>query len=54
MRWFGRLDSKAIRRSVFLSMADLQDSINAFLVDWNNDHETIPLDRNRRLYPGKT
>jgi hypothetical protein len=36
-RWFGHLDSKAIRRGVFLSVADLQASIEAFLVAWNND-----------------
>ena len=28
-RWFGHLDSKAIRRGVFLSVADLQASIGA-------------------------
>src|SRR5215207_2717290 len=30
-RWFGHLDNKAIRRGVFLSVADLQASIEAFL-----------------------
>jgi transposase len=30
-RWFGHLDSKAIRRGVFLSVADLQAAIEAFL-----------------------
>ena len=35
--WFGHLDSKAIRRGVFLSVADLEASINAFLDAWNND-----------------
>ncbi len=34
-RWFGHLDSKAIRRGVFLSVADLQESIQAFLKAWN-------------------
>ena len=29
--WFGHLDNKAIRRGVFLSVADLQASIEAFL-----------------------
>ena len=36
-RWFGRLDNKAIRRGVFLSVADLQASIEAFLTAWNQD-----------------
>src|SRR5882762_4485626 len=36
-RWFGHLDNKAIRRGVFLSMADLQTSIKAFLAAWNQD-----------------
>jgi hypothetical protein len=36
-RWFGHLDSKAIRRGVFLSVADLQTSIEAFLNAWNQD-----------------
>ena len=30
-RWFGYLDNKAIKRGVFLSVADLQASIAAFL-----------------------
>ena len=34
-RWFGHLDDKAIRRGVFLSVADLQASIEAFLQAWN-------------------
>jgi transposase len=34
-RWFGHLDSKAIRRGVFLSVADLKASIEAFLKAWN-------------------
>jgi transposase len=34
-RWFGHLDSKAIRRRVFLSVADLESSIEAFLQVWN-------------------
>src|SRR5216684_2202714 len=34
-RWFGHLDNKAIRRGVFLSVADLQASIHAFLQAWN-------------------
>jgi transposase len=34
-RWFGHLDNKAIRRGVFLSVADLQASIQAFLLAWN-------------------
>ena len=36
-RWFGHLDNKAIRRGVFLSVADLQASIEAFLQAWNKD-----------------
>jgi len=36
-RWFGHLDNKAIRRGVFLSVADLQASIEAFLTIWNQD-----------------
>jgi len=33
----GHLDSKAIRRGVFLSVADLQASIEAFLHAWNKE-----------------
>ena len=36
-RWFGHLDSKAIRRGVFLSVTDLQNSIEAFLTAWNQN-----------------
>ena len=36
-RWFGELDSKAIRRGVFRSVEDLEGSIDAFLTVWNND-----------------
>jgi hypothetical protein len=36
-RWFGHLDNKAIRRGVFLSVADLQASIEAFTTAWNQD-----------------
>jgi hypothetical protein len=36
-RWFGHLDNKTIRRGVFLSVADLQASIAAFLTAWNQD-----------------
>jgi len=36
-RWFGHLDSKAIRRGVFRSVADLQAAIEAFLKAWNED-----------------
>jgi len=36
-RWFGHLDHKAIRRGVFLSVADLESSIGAFLQTWNKD-----------------
>lgn len=34
-RWFGHLDNKAIRRGVFLSVADLQAAIAAFVKAWN-------------------
>lgn len=34
-RWFGHLDSKAIRRGVFRSVADLKAAIEAFLTAWN-------------------
>ncbi len=36
-RWFGELDSKAIRRGVFRSVEDLKASIDAFLTTWNNN-----------------
>jgi hypothetical protein len=36
-RWFGHLDNQAIRRGVFLSVADLQASIGAFLHTWNEN-----------------
>lgn len=36
-RWFGELDSKAIRRGVFRSVEDLEASIGAFLKAWNQD-----------------
>ena len=36
-RWFGHLDSKAIRRGVFRSVTDLQASIDAFLHAWNQN-----------------
>jgi DDE superfamily endonuclease len=36
-RWFGHLDNKAIRRGVFLSVADLEASIEALLTAWNQD-----------------
>jgi hypothetical protein len=38
-RWFGHLDHKAIRRGVFLSVADLQAAIEAFLTAWNTTLE---------------
>jgi hypothetical protein len=34
-RWFGHLDTKAIRRGVFLSVPDLKDSIEASIKAWN-------------------
>src|ERR1700732_2015431 len=36
-RWFGPLDNKAIRRGAFLSVADLQASIETFLKAWNKN-----------------
>jgi transposase len=36
-RWFGHLDNKAIKRGVFLSVADLQASIDSFLQAWNQN-----------------
>ena len=36
-RWFGELDSKAIRRGVFRSVEDLEASIDAFLKAWNQE-----------------
>ena len=36
-RWFGELDSKAIRRGAFRSVKDLEASIHAFLKAWNQD-----------------
>jgi len=36
-RWFGHLESKAIRRGVFRSVEDLKASIDAFLTAWNKD-----------------
>ncbi|MGH9567706.1 MAG: IS630 family transposase, partial [Candidatus Angelobacter sp.] len=36
-RWFGHLTQKAIRRGVFLSVADLQASIEAFMLAWNQN-----------------
>ena len=53
-RWFGHLDNKAIRRGVFLSVADLQASIEAFLAAWNQNPKALRLDRDRRIHPGKT
>lgn len=36
-RWFDHLDNKAIRRGVFRSVTDLEESIDAFLLAWNQD-----------------
>ncbi len=36
-RWFGHLHTKALRRGVFFSVADLQASIQAFLKAWNQN-----------------
>ena len=53
-RWFGHLDNKAIRRGVFLSVADLQASIEAFLEGLEQKPQTLRLDRDRRIHSGKT
>src|SRR5438105_12923096 len=42
-RWFGHLDNKAIRRGVFLSVADLQASIATFLKVWRSEEHTSEL-----------
>lgn len=34
-RWFGELTQKAVRRGAFVSVADLQEAIKAFLQAWN-------------------
>jgi transposase len=36
-RWFCELSTKAIRRGVFYSVADLKSAIDAYLAAWNND-----------------
>lgn len=40
-RWFGHLDSNAIRRGVFRSVDDLKASIDAFLTAWNKDPKPL-------------
>jgi len=49
---FGHLDNKAIRRGVFLSVADLQASIETFLKAWNKN-PNLCVDRDRRIHSGK-
>ena len=34
-RWFGELTQKAVRRGAFVSVAELQEAIEAFLKAWN-------------------
>jgi transposase len=36
-RWFCELSTKAIRRGIFYSVADLKSAIDAFLAAWNDD-----------------
>ena len=36
-RWFCELSTKAIRRGIFYSVADLKSAIDAFLAAWNNE-----------------
>jgi transposase len=36
-RWFGELTEKAVRRGAFVSVPDLVQAIEAFLVAWNAD-----------------
>jgi len=52
-RWFGHLDNKAIRRGVFLSVADLQASISAFLDAWNQNPRPFGMDRDGRIHSGE-
>ena len=52
-RWFGHLDNKAIRRGVFLSVADLQASISAFLDAWNQNPRPFVWTATVGIHPGK-
>ena len=36
-RWFGELTQKAVRRGVFLSVPDLVQAIEDFLLAWNKN-----------------
>ena len=36
-RWFGELTEKAVRRGAFVSVAALEQAIEAFLAAWNTD-----------------
>lgn len=36
-RWFGELTGKRIRRGVFVSVEDLKNAIEEFLLAWNTD-----------------
>ena len=36
-RWFCELSTKAIRRGIFYSVADLKSAIDAYLAAWNNE-----------------
>jgi transposase len=40
-RWFGELTGKRIRRGVFVSVADLKQAIEEFLVAWNTDPKPL-------------
>ncbi len=53
-RWFGHLDSKPIRRGVLLSVADLQQSIEAFLIAWNEDPKPFVWTATVESIKGKT
>ncbi len=52
-RWFGHLDSKAIRRVISLSVADLLASIRSLPRRLEQRSEAIHLDRHFRIHPGK-
>ena len=52
-RWFGHLDNKAIKRGVFLSVADLPTSIAAFLNAWNESPKPFVWDGDCRIDSGK-
>jgi transposase len=52
-RCFGHLDNKAIRRAVFLSVADLQAINRGVSHGLESGSQTLRVDRDRRIHPGK-